>query len=265
MIKTYEELEKAGKPIKGYETHYVTKDGYIYSCINNARNRRKNPLLLVGGKDRDGYQLIGLKNKTFKVHRLVAEAFIPNPLNKEQVNHIDGNKSNNCVSNLEWNTPSENVQHAFATGLNSQKQAGEHHSSKLTDSEYICLIEDLIAGMTNSDAGSKYGLHPRYVSLVRHKKRVKSIWNQYFNGESADKSNGVKLGYDLEKMDNVVREAILTDKSNAQIGRELDVDPSQISRIRHKKPVMMKKYGELINKYEKLKNLSATTIESTND
>lgn len=57
------------------------------------------------------------KKKRYKIHRLVAITFIPNIDNKPEVNHIDGNKENNCISNLEWTTSSENMQHAFKMGL----------------------------------------------------------------------------------------------------------------------------------------------------
>lgn len=70
----------------------------------------------------NGYARVALKNngelKNCLVHRLVAQAFIPNPKNKPQVNHKDGNKLNNHVSNLEWVTPKENLQHAVSNGLN---------------------------------------------------------------------------------------------------------------------------------------------------
>ena len=77
------------------------------------------------------------QNKEIKhvtVHRLVASAFIPNIENKPEVNHIDGIKSNNCDWNLEWSTHSENMQHAYDTGLKKPSQLNKcgfkHHNSK---------------------------------------------------------------------------------------------------------------------------------------
>ena len=73
-------------------------------------------------------------HKTALVHRLVAEAFIPNPEGKKDVNHKDGNTRNNCVENLEWATRKENINHAFQTGLN--KTYGMNHpSSKVTEDQ----------------------------------------------------------------------------------------------------------------------------------
>ena len=64
-----------------------------------------------------GYKFVRIGKKSYPLHRVVASTFIPNPENKPQVNHIDGNKTNNAVSNLEWVTNQENVQHAVKLGL----------------------------------------------------------------------------------------------------------------------------------------------------
>ena len=101
------------------DKYYVTKEGTVHSVPRNGT--RKGGHTLSQSKDSDGYCVVKLRDKqkvvTGKVHRLVAKAFLPNPLNKPQVNHKDGDKTNNHVDNLEWVTASENVRHAKATGL----------------------------------------------------------------------------------------------------------------------------------------------------
>lgn len=106
-------------PIKGYEGLYVvTSDGAVIGLKSGKE--------LMPMKNR-GYLRVKLyKNaqpKMYLIHRLVASAFIPNDQDKEQVNHKDGNKSNNNVSNLEWVTQSENQIHAYVNGLNSPEHA----------------------------------------------------------------------------------------------------------------------------------------------
>ena len=73
-------------------------------------------------KDKDGYLVIGLGKGNYKIHRLVALAFIHNTNNYPQINHKDGNKSNNTVTNLEWCSNAENQNHAFKIGLKKTKQ-----------------------------------------------------------------------------------------------------------------------------------------------
>ena len=89
----------------------------IYSVSNYGEVRNnKTGKLMKPRKNETGYLRINLtkngKPKCMRVHRLVAQAFIPNPENKIQVNHIDFNRENNCVSNLEWVTNQENTQYS---------------------------------------------------------------------------------------------------------------------------------------------------------
>ncbi len=113
--------------------------------FKGAVSIRKGRLMKLT-RNSKGYLTIVLcwksKRKTYSVHRLVANSFIPLIAGKDQVNHIDGNTENNCVDNLEWCTPRENQLHALNLGL---KNHGEKATiSKLTEKE-VLLIKQLLA------------------------------------------------------------------------------------------------------------------------
>jgi len=97
--------------IKGFKDYYVTRDGRIFS------NKRNELTEMVLKEDKDGYLEVGLysngKRYFRRVHRLVANNYIPNPNNYPQINHKNGIPSDNRVENLEWTTCAENIRHSF--------------------------------------------------------------------------------------------------------------------------------------------------------
>ncbi len=154
-------------PIPGNPLYEVSRCGSVKRvAIDSIRRgdsawRRFGEVILSPQTMKTGYIAVMMPkngNKTMMyVHRLVATTFIKNPENKEQVNHKDGNKRNNCVKNLEWVTRQENMNHAVGLGLHP---TGERiGSSKLTATEVI-KIRSLAANglLTNSEIGEMFGV-----------------------------------------------------------------------------------------------------------
>lgn len=120
------------KDINDYEGYYqISNQGSVRSVDRFDGVHDRKGTVIKQNLKQNGYLQVGLRKhngrKWFGVHRLVAIHFIENPGNKPQVNHIDGNKRNNTVENLEWVSEKENQNHASVTGLRSNMPKGENH------------------------------------------------------------------------------------------------------------------------------------------
>lgn len=156
-------------PINDYEGLYEVSDtGLVRSVDRVLKVKNQKDRLFKGGllstleNMSSGYPQTKLWKKDkgvwFYVHRLVLTAFTPNPENKPEINHIDGNKSNNDLSNLEWVTKSENSFHAVKTGLRT-------YTSKLSEEEFLECLNDVINGESYTDVSERVPYLVPYLSV----------------------------------------------------------------------------------------------------
>ncbi len=162
----------------GYEGSYqVSNFGNIKSLSRkvkcNSSYRIINEIILRPKPDKDGYLKVVLcvdnKRKTVSIHRIQAIAFIPNPKNKPCVNHIDGVKFNNILSNIEWATFSENSIHAHRNGLLRFQKGVSSHYSKLTEKE-VLEIREMKSIRTQEEIAALYNVCRANISHIFSRK-----------------------------------------------------------------------------------------------
>ncbi len=170
------------KEIKQYPNYFVTEEGLVFSSKTNK--------FLKFSYDQQGYQRVGLyvgdyKSKTIKVHRLVAETFIDNIENKKDVNHIDGNKSNNNLSNLEWATRSENIKHAFKNGLKIISDNQKNRFTTMVKSQ-IGSKNPAARKLINIETGEIFNTIQEVLTLVNLKR---TTFQAMLNNQNPNKTN----------------------------------------------------------------------------
>lgn len=152
--------------------YFITEEGQVYSSKTNK--------ILKQHLDKDGYckvRLVCTDNRhTFSVHRLVLETFNPiDNMGNFQVNHIDGNKLNNNINNLEWCNCSENIKHAYKTGLKTQK-GSNNNASKLNEEQVVKIIELLKEKeLTQKQIGEKFNVSAECIGAIKRKENWKEL------------------------------------------------------------------------------------------
>lgn len=176
-------MREVFEDLKGFEDSYQISDqGRVFS------KRRMRGNQIIYGRElalqitNDNYLKVHLcKNgvdKAYYLHRLVAKQFLNNPDNLPQVNHKDGNKANNCVSNLEWCTRDYNREHAVENHL---MQHGEKRPShKLTEKD-VLEIYKYKGVLTGAELGRRYGVSKNTINIIQRGGKWKYLYEQYFN------------------------------------------------------------------------------------
>lgn len=156
--------------------YYITEEGKVWST--------KTQKFLSTNLDKDGYIKVSLcsvdlppgKRHSYSVHRLVLENYRPTDnMSLMQVNHIDGDKTNNNINNLEWVTVAQNIKHA----VNNNLRAKINGSAKLTKDQVIQIYIASHQGESNVSLAQKYNIHPDSVGRIKNKRLWKKVIDDY--------------------------------------------------------------------------------------
>jgi hypothetical protein len=176
-------MKEIWKDVVGYENLYkISNLGRVLSVKRKVWNGfafvEKKEKIMKQNYSHKGYLTLGLrkngKGKGHQVHRLVAQAFIDNPLNKKTVNHKNGIKDDNNLKNLEWMTVKENVRHSWKNKLCTRKKGELNCQSKLKEVE-VLNIKKLLNNMTQVEIAKIYNVHPSTIHLIKKGKNWKHL------------------------------------------------------------------------------------------
>lgn len=158
------------KTIPNFSKYKINTKGEIFSYQRGWEGKK----LITPYNKAYGYYSLSIVNDEGEkvhclVHRLVAITYLPNPENKPEVNHIDGNKLNNFVDNLEWVTRSENNKHAFSLGLNDSKGV-KNGRSKLSEDDVLSIYQLLLEGSRACDVAKDFNISKSVVMGIKTKR-----------------------------------------------------------------------------------------------
>lgn len=153
---------------KDLGNYIVYDDGRVFG------KKRGKFLTPVMGKGKDCYYHVKIP-KRIKIHRLVALAFVPNPHNKPQINHKDGDKTNNNSYNLEWVTQMENMKHSYSNGLHNN--SGENSGRAKLSAIDVRIIRDCIneRRFTNVEIAGYFKIDPSTICDIKSGKSWSSL------------------------------------------------------------------------------------------
>ena len=227
------------KEIPHIKNYFVCSEGFVYN---------KQGLKLKTQLSRDGYEMISFwqkgenKSRTFSVHRLVAITLLPNPDDLPCVNHIDGNKRNNKIENLEWCTYSHNTTHSFELGLQKPRFGEDVHNCVYTDEKVHEVCRLMEQEYRNVDIAKIAGVTTYFVKLLRAGKTREYISSQYSFPTKSRKR------YMSEETIRWICNKIIEGYSNVEIANMANcplATRQTINRIRNKKG-----YTDIVSEYD---------------
>lgn len=212
--------------IKGYEDYYISKNGRIYSTLTNKE--------LKFDRSCHGYCKVKLMDRrlgryvNLQVHRLVAIQFIPNPRNLPEVNHKDGNKSNNSIYNLEWCTSEYNHRHAKENNL--YKTEEDSPRAKLTKEQVIQIYKDWESCKNKTTLAKRYNVSDALIGEIVRGIRWSSTYKEYYGKPSGyKKPKRKKLSLSILK--DILKYYFVDMKSTIEIEKITGVTNGYISKI----------------------------------